>query len=146
MIFNLSIIIKSRTERKYALMLDDFALEPSENFNSIFLRIYFADSIGFKLVKLGPFSSDSNKSYIIFRSFNIEMWNVLKICSLWLILPAQVIITWIIQFKKKIFSNIVLLTNFTTNFTHRNYIGNDDQPLTHAPKKILVSVTNPCLS
>ncbi len=37
-------------------MLDDFALEPSENFNSIFLGIYFADSIGFKLVKLGPFS------------------------------------------------------------------------------------------
>ncbi len=73
MILYLSIIIKSRTERKYALMLDDFALEPSENFNSIFLGIYFADSIGFKLVKLGPFSSDSNKSYIFFRSFNGEM-------------------------------------------------------------------------
>ncbi len=32
------------------MLLGDFALEPSENFNSIFLKIDFADSIDVKQV------------------------------------------------------------------------------------------------
>jgi len=32
------------------LLLDDFVFEPSENFNSIFLKIDFSDSIDFKQV------------------------------------------------------------------------------------------------
>ncbi len=50
MIINLVIIIKKRTGGKNAMLLGDFALEPSENFNLIFLKIEPADSINFKQV------------------------------------------------------------------------------------------------
>ncbi len=69
MIINLVIIIKKRTGGKNAMLLGDFALEPSENFNLIFLKIEPADSINFKQVLLSHFSSDSNKSYIILNVF-----------------------------------------------------------------------------
>ncbi len=48
MIINIVIIIKKRIGGKYAMLLGDFALEPSENINSIFPQIGFADSIDFK--------------------------------------------------------------------------------------------------
>ncbi len=51
------------------MLLGDFALELSENFHLIFLRTDFADFVEFKRVKLSHFSSDSNKSYIIFKVF-----------------------------------------------------------------------------
>ncbi len=44
------IIIKKITGGKHSTLLGDFALEPSEHFNSIFLRIEFADSVNFKRV------------------------------------------------------------------------------------------------
>ncbi len=52
MIINIVMIIKKRIGGKYVmlLMLGDFALEPSENFNSIFLVMDFADSVEFKQV------------------------------------------------------------------------------------------------
>ncbi len=42
MINNIVIIIKKRIGGKYAKLPDDLALESSENFNSIFLKINFA--------------------------------------------------------------------------------------------------------
>ncbi len=47
MINNTVIIIKKRIGRKYATLLGDFALESSEKFNLIFLKINSADSIIF---------------------------------------------------------------------------------------------------
>ncbi len=47
-IINIVIIIKKGSGGHNTTLLGDFALEPSENFNLIFLRIEFADSIGFK--------------------------------------------------------------------------------------------------
>ncbi len=64
MIINIVIIIKKITEGKDATLLGDFALEPSENF-----KIDFADSIEYH------FTSDSNKSYIILKVFQMRMWN-----------------------------------------------------------------------
>ncbi len=49
-IINIVIIIKKGSGGNYLMLLGDFALEPSENFNSIFLKIEFADSIDFKQV------------------------------------------------------------------------------------------------
>ncbi len=64
------IILKKIKSGKYATLLDDFALESSENLNSIFLRINSADSIAFKLIICSViFMSDANKSYIIFKVF-----------------------------------------------------------------------------
>ncbi len=57
MIINIVINIKKGSGGNNAMLLSDFALEPSENFNLSFLRTDFAD---------------------------------FEICSLWLILPAQV--------------------------------------------------------
>ncbi len=50
MIINKVINIKKGSGGNNAMLIGDFALEPSENFNFIFLRIEFADSIEFKRV------------------------------------------------------------------------------------------------
>ncbi len=48
MIINLVMIIKKRIGWKELMLLGDFALEPSENFKSVFLKMVFADFINFK--------------------------------------------------------------------------------------------------
>ncbi len=50
MIINIVINIKKGSGGNNATLLGDFALEPSENFNLIFLRTDFADFIDFKWV------------------------------------------------------------------------------------------------
>lgn len=74
------------------MLLGDFALEPLEYFNVIFIRCYFADFVDIKRVYSAViFSSNSNKSY---RLNVVECENkyifFVKICSLCLILPKQV--------------------------------------------------------
>ncbi len=63
-IINIVINIKKINGGNNAMLLGDFALEPSENLNLNLLRTDFAD---FKRVQLCHFSSDSNKSYIILK-------------------------------------------------------------------------------
>ncbi len=55
MIINIVIIIKKGSWVNYVMLQGDFALKTSENFNSIFLKTEFADSIDFKQVELSHF-------------------------------------------------------------------------------------------
>ncbi len=48
MIINIVMIIMNRIGGKDEMLLGDFALETSENFNLIFLEMDFADFIDFK--------------------------------------------------------------------------------------------------
>ncbi len=69
------------------MLLCDFALEPSENFNFKNKKKDFADFIDFK--QLSHFSADSNKSYIILKVFEKKR-------------------------KKLIFENLLIVTHFVS--------------------------------
>ncbi len=51
------------------MFLDDFVLEPSENFKSVFLEMVFADFIDSNGAAQSFFLSDSNNFYIILKVF-----------------------------------------------------------------------------
>ncbi len=73
------IILKKRMGGKYAPLLDDFALESSENLNSIFLRINSADSIFFKLIIGSVIFCPMPTNHLSFwRHFNGEYENKKK--------------------------------------------------------------------
>ncbi len=90
MINNIVIIIKKIIGGKYAMLLGDFALESSENFNSIFLKINSAASIAFKTVVAQSFFVWFQQ--VIYHFEGILMKNV--------------------KLKITIFLNLLILTHF----------------------------------